>query len=182
MISSTTAGFKEIDGNAQLSNYGRGGAEGDPILAEGQDFSGLNNANMATPSDGGSPRMQMFVFGGPAVTSLQVNPVAGSELPRWHCGRVRCSDVQSHRRFRPCRAELTAARALTNGAAVTGKIAFIDRGPTGAGACGFSVKAANAQAAGAIGVVIGNLVDSNAPGVRRAWAVQTRRSPFRPSV
>lgn len=44
---------------------------------------------------------------------------------------------------------------LTNAAAVTGNIALIDRGT-----CGFQIKANNAQAAGAIGVIIAN----NVPG------------------
>jgi hypothetical protein len=59
------AGFDEASGNAQQDNYGRGGVGGDPILAEGHDFSGTDNANMATPADGASPRMQMFEFRGP---------------------------------------------------------------------------------------------------------------------
>jgi len=59
------AGFDEASGNAQKNNFGRGGIEGDPILAEGNDFSGTDNANMATPADGESPRMQMFEFKGP---------------------------------------------------------------------------------------------------------------------
>ncbi|MGH8066777.1 MAG: M36 family metallopeptidase [Candidatus Entotheonellia bacterium] len=59
------AGFDEASGNAQQDNYGRGGLGGDPILAEGNDFSGNDNANMATPADGASPRMQMFEFLGP---------------------------------------------------------------------------------------------------------------------
>ena len=58
------AGFDEASGNAQKNNFGRGGAGGDPILAEGNDFSGKNNANMSTPADGVSPRMQMFEFDG----------------------------------------------------------------------------------------------------------------------
>jgi extracellular elastinolytic metalloproteinase len=58
------AGFDEASRNAQKDNFGRGGLGGDPILAEGNDFSGTNNANMATPADGASPRMQMFVFTG----------------------------------------------------------------------------------------------------------------------
>ena len=58
------AGFDEASGNAQKDNFGRGGLGGDPILAEGNDFSGTNNANMNTPADGASPRMQMFVFPG----------------------------------------------------------------------------------------------------------------------
>lgn len=45
---------------------------------------------------------------------------------------------------------------FVNGAALAGKIAYIDRGT-----CGFAIKAANAQSYGAIGVIIGN----NAAGV-----------------
>lgn len=59
------AGFDEASGNAQKNNFGRGGVGGDPILAEGNDRSGTDNANMATPADGASPRMQMFEFLGP---------------------------------------------------------------------------------------------------------------------
>jgi extracellular elastinolytic metalloproteinase len=60
------AGFDEASGNAQQDNYGRGGKSGDPILAEGNDFSGNDNANMSTPADGDSPRMQMYEFLGPS--------------------------------------------------------------------------------------------------------------------
>jgi hypothetical protein len=60
------AGFDEASGNAQKNNFGRGGAGGDPILAEGNDASGHDNANRTTPSDGESPRMQMFEFQGPS--------------------------------------------------------------------------------------------------------------------
>ncbi|MES1243222.1 MAG: S8 family serine peptidase, partial [Acidobacteriota bacterium] len=45
--------------------------------------------------------------------------------------------------------------ALTNAGAVAGNIALVDRGT-----CGFQIKASNAQAAGAIGVIIAN----NVPG------------------
>jgi extracellular elastinolytic metalloproteinase len=58
------AGFDEASGNAQQNNFGNGGLDGDPILAEGADFSGTDNANMSTPADGSSPRMQMFTFVG----------------------------------------------------------------------------------------------------------------------
>ena len=60
------AGFDEASGNAQQDNFGRGGMGGDPILAEGHDFSGTDNANMATPADGASPVMQMYEFTGPS--------------------------------------------------------------------------------------------------------------------
>ena len=62
------AGFDEASGNAQKSNFGRGGIGGDPIQAEGNDFSGTDNANMATPADGLSPRMQMYEFTGTTPT------------------------------------------------------------------------------------------------------------------
>ena len=55
-------GFNEASGNAQTSNYGRGGLEGDSLRAEGQDQSGTDNANMSTPADGSRPRMQMYKF------------------------------------------------------------------------------------------------------------------------
>ena len=51
----------------------------------------------------------------------------------------------------------TAARRSTNAAAVAGKFAYVDRG-----ACAFSDKADNVEAAGATGIVIGNN-DSDAP-------------------
>lgn len=48
--------------------------------------------------------------------------------------------------------------AITNGASISGNIALIDRG-----LCGFTVKAAAAQAAGAIAVIIANNVASSTP-------------------
>lgn len=47
---------------------------------------------------------------------------------------------------------------LTNASAVAGKIAFVDRG-----VCGFKLKTKNAQDAGAIGVIIGNVPGSASP-------------------
>src|SRR5205823_1335245 len=55
-------GFDERAGNAQRDNYGRGGAQNDALLAEAEDYSGRNNADMSTPSDGAHPRMQMYIF------------------------------------------------------------------------------------------------------------------------
>jgi extracellular elastinolytic metalloproteinase len=59
------AGFDEASGNAQKDNFGRGGIDGDPILAEGNDHSGTDNANMSLAADGDSPVMQMYEFKGP---------------------------------------------------------------------------------------------------------------------
>lgn len=58
-------GFTEQAFNFQQDNFGRGGAAGDRVSSEGQDSSGTNNANFATPADGGRGRMQMFIFTGP---------------------------------------------------------------------------------------------------------------------
>jgi uncharacterized repeat protein (TIGR01451 family) len=55
-------GFNEAAGNFQTNNNGKGGVGGDPVLAEAQDGSGTDNSNFATPPDGTSGRMQMFVF------------------------------------------------------------------------------------------------------------------------
>ncbi len=54
-------GFDEASGNFQQNNYGNGGSGGDYCRSEAQDGSGTCNANMSTPSDGGLPRMQMYV-------------------------------------------------------------------------------------------------------------------------
>lgn len=55
-------GFTEALWNFQFDNFGKGGAGGDGIMAEVQDGSGTDNANMGTPDDGASPRMQMYLF------------------------------------------------------------------------------------------------------------------------
>ncbi len=57
-------GFDEPAGNFQANNLGRGGAGNDYVLADAQDGSGTSNANFSTPSDGQTPRMQMFLFTG----------------------------------------------------------------------------------------------------------------------
>ncbi|HXF43304.1 MAG TPA: M36 family metallopeptidase [Pyrinomonadaceae bacterium] len=58
-------GFNEQAGNFQQDNFGRGGLGNDRISAEGQDCSGTNNANFATPSDGTRGRMQMYLWTAP---------------------------------------------------------------------------------------------------------------------
>jgi hypothetical protein len=68
-------GFTEAAGNFQLKNHGKRGKGGDPVSTQTDDgantgtgrFRGLpdgghvDNANMATPPDGKSPRMQMYL-------------------------------------------------------------------------------------------------------------------------
>ncbi|KAJ3272745.1 Fungalysin/Thermolysin Extracellular metalloproteinase 5 [Terramyces sp. JEL0728] len=55
-------GFTEAAGNFQKNNFNKGGAGGDPVLAFVQDGSGQNNANFATPPDGQSGILKLFVF------------------------------------------------------------------------------------------------------------------------
>jgi extracellular elastinolytic metalloproteinase len=61
-------GFDEASGNFQANNYGRGGTGGDYVRAEAADGGGTNNANFSppveTPTSGGTPRMQMYLWPG----------------------------------------------------------------------------------------------------------------------
>lgn len=148
------SGFDEAAGNAQQSNYGRGGAQGDPLLAEAQDavlLGAKNNANMATPADGESPRMQMYVWDGKLSQTLDVTPLNQS----LSTGAAE---------FGPQSFSLTAdvvlvddGTATTSDACepvqndVTGKIALVHRG-----SCTFESKALTAQNAGAVGMILSN--------------------------
>ncbi|HZG51951.1 MAG TPA: M36 family metallopeptidase, partial [Pyrinomonadaceae bacterium] len=55
-------GFTEALFNMQQDNFGRGGSGRDAVIAQVQDGSGLNNANMLPQPEGSKPRMQMFLF------------------------------------------------------------------------------------------------------------------------
>ncbi len=57
-------GFTEGARNYQRDNFGRGGLANDPMIVEGQDFSGTSNANFTAAPDGTSGRVQMFIFNG----------------------------------------------------------------------------------------------------------------------
>ena len=152
-------GFNEAAGNAQLSNYGRGGVEGDPLLVEAQDFSGRNNANMSTPPDGRSPRMQQYLFDG-----------KNAEVTITPSGAAPYSLVYNTAAFGPTvfdvsgtvisSAPLNGCTALTNAADVAGKIVIVDRG-----VCTFKTKTLNAQNAGAIGVILANNQAGLAPAL-----------------
>ncbi|MBK7433389.1 MAG: M36 family metallopeptidase [Chitinophagaceae bacterium] len=62
-------GFDEVGGNFQVNNLGRGGVGNDHVWADAQDGGGSNNANFATPADGGSGRMQMYLTTGAGIRS-----------------------------------------------------------------------------------------------------------------
>jgi hypothetical protein len=150
-------GYNEAAGNSQTNNFGRGGLGNDSIRAEAQDFSGRNNADMATPADGARPRMQMYIFDGIGQRALNVNSPASI------AGAYPVGVAQ----FGPASFNTTNAVILVNdgvattsdgcetpfanAAALSGKIAFLDRGN-----CSFAVKVKNAQVNGAIGAIIAN--------------------------
>jgi subtilisin-like proprotein convertase family protein len=59
---SAPIGFDEASRNFEQVNASGTGLGNDRLLAEANDSSGLNNANMATPPDGSAPRMQQYFF------------------------------------------------------------------------------------------------------------------------
>ena len=144
-------GFTEAAGNFQVNNYGRGGTANDDVRAEAQDFSGTNNANFATPTDGSRPRMQMFVWN-QGVSSVTVNPP--SPFAMYTTGNAGFGPLNFN-----VSGDLELANPLEGCGPLVGftpgKIAVIDRGT-----CAFVDKVLTAQAAGAIAVIICN----NAPG------------------
>ena len=157
------SGFNEASGNGQTNNLGRDGLGGDAMLAEAQDYSGTNNANMSTPADGAPARMQMYVFN-PTVAQVNVSApagVAGSYTAGVANGfglqtfNVSGQLILGQDGVAPAGDGCTA---LTNAAQVAGKIVMLDRGT-----CAFSLKAQDAQAAGAIGVIIADDVSATNP-------------------
>jgi len=149
------SGFNEAAGNAQNNNFARGGLANDRLLVEAQDSSGTNNANMATPSDGGNPRMQMFLWtflSNAEITIAGVNNIetrAASFGPEEYdvTGVMSLVDDQTATIGDGCESIVTD---LTN------KIAIIDRGD-----CNFTVKVKNAQDQGAVGVIMVNNVSGD---------------------
>ena len=159
-------GFDEASGNFQQNNYGNGGNGNDFVYADAQDGSGTNNANFATPGDGGKPRMQMFLWDG-TVTSgplLTINdgPLAGDYegVPAAFGGEivdltedlVLVEDDQSGTSDTN-----DACDEITNGSDLSGKIAVIRRGE-----CEFGFKSLAAQNEGAVAVIMVNNVEGEA--------------------
>ena len=71
-------GFDEAAGNFQLNNYGNGGLGDDEVKADALDGSGTDNANIGTPPDGSSGRMQMFRWiAPPTLTVNSPGTIAG---------------------------------------------------------------------------------------------------------
>lgn len=158
-------GFDEQSGNFQDNNYGNGGIGGDYVNADAQDGAGTNNANFSSPPDGSNGRMQMFLWtnGGGNNDLVYVNSPSVLAGPRTASQAAFGPGVPTT----PLTADLALATdgtapdiydccdPITNGAAVSGKIAILRRGN-----CTFVSKVEEAQAKGAVGVIIVN----NVPG------------------
>jgi hypothetical protein len=159
------SGFDELSGNGQTDNYGRGGLGGDPIRAEAQDYGGTNNANMSTPSDGASGRMQMYIFNPSGSASITAT---GTLTGTYAAGVSTTFGPQTFNVTGNAILGVSATApinggcsAFTNAGQIPGKIVVLDRGT-----CSFNTKAATAQAAGAIGcIIIDNAAGSVPPGL-----------------
>lgn len=155
-------GFDEPGGNFQRNTYGNGGTGNDDVKAEAQDGGGTNNANFATPADGGSGRMQMFLWnsaGGKLLTVLAPEEIAGSYEtstaafgPAISSTPITGEVVQA---FDGTNLPQLGCGAYVNAADVAGKVALVIRGD-----CFFEEKAVRAQAAGAIALIICNFEEN----------------------
>lgn len=156
-------GFDEVSGNFQDNNYGKGGQGGDFVLADGRDGSGTDNAVFFVTPDGTNGQMEMFLWDPAFVGGLTINSpsvvagdynfstaVFGPGLPIVPLTEdivlVEDSTTNSN----------SGCNAVTNPAAINGKIAMVDRG-----GCPFVQKTRNAQAAGAVAVLVVN--NTNGP-------------------
>ncbi|MGO3689218.1 MAG: T9SS-dependent M36 family metallopeptidase [Psychroflexus halocasei] len=154
-------GFDEESGNFQQKNYEASAfSENDPVYADAQDGSGVNNANFGTPPDGYSPRMQMFLWATAGQPLPQINITNSSASGEYFgieaafgpalstealiANLVLAENENSLNAYEAC-------NNLTNPAEIDGKIAVIKRGN-----CSFTDKVMNAQNAGAIAVIVVN--------------------------
>ncbi|HLV13553.1 MAG TPA: T9SS-dependent M36 family metallopeptidase [Xanthomarina sp.] len=150
-------GFDEAAGNFQQNNYGNGGLGGDAVRAEAHDGGGTDNANFATPVDGGVPRMQMYLWSAPGgiqeLITVNNTSIAGGY------GAVNPGEGITGIGETPVTGDLvlvndgsaTPAEGCGAIADLTGKIAVVMRGT-----CAFVDKIQNAQNAGAIAVIVVN--------------------------
>ena len=133
-----TAGFTVAAGNFEGN---------DPVLAEAQDGGGTDNANFATPRDGRSGRMQMYLWQAPGTSEVVQNgtgydaPTAQFSAPLTVTGTTG-----------PLVAVGDACAAIP--AVAAGTIVLADRG-----VCAFVDKASNAKSAGAAGLIVANNID-----------------------
>lgn len=155
-------GFDEQGGNFQAMNYTGEGQGNDEVHAQAQDGGGMNNANFATPEDGTSPVMQMYLWRTSEADTFRVNSpsaVAGAYTietasfgPEIPAAGITADLILVQDDVEPF---ADGCGNITNGPAIAGKIAVVDRGQ-----CTFVGKVQALQAQGALAVVVVN----NAPG------------------
>jgi extracellular elastinolytic metalloproteinase len=146
-------GFTEAAGNFQEDNFGKGGKGSDSVDAEAQDGSGTDNANFATPPDGSNPRMQMYLWTPPGgQQEVVVNGVSYDAASMGFGPGLSTTGTTGPLANADDGVAPTgdACETVPRGS-LDGTIALVDRGT-----CTFDTKVKNAQAAGAIGVIIIN--------------------------
>ena len=155
-------GFTEATGNFQQSNFGLGGKGTDAVDAEAQDGGGFDNANFATPPDGNTPRMQMYLWTGVGGThEVAVGTDVYDAVEMAFGPRLTTEGVTGPLQLGDDGVVTPPTGTVNDGCeplpagSLEGKIAILDRG-----LCTFVVKTKNAQGAGAIGLIVAN----NAPG------------------
>ncbi len=158
-------GFDEVAGNFQANNQGRGGNGGDDVIALAQSGAAGtigNNANFATPPDGGRPRMRMYLFDAVNTTKVRVNSPAPSIADYVAVeGSFSTANLLSITGPKTGQVVYYEDNAGTNNHeacvpannSLAGKIAYINRGN-----CTFVLKVKAAQDAGAIAVIMVNNV------------------------
>ncbi len=161
-------GFTENSGNFQNFNNNKGGIGNDYLIAQGIDnlYYARNNANFATPVDGYSPILQLYVWrqdvkdtlliesplsiAGPYVNvHTPISPQIYAPISR---PLVQVMDASSYPGY--------ACSALTNGSMLNGNIALVDKG-----ICSFSSKVSKIQSAGAVAMIICNNDDNEPMGI-----------------
>jgi extracellular elastinolytic metalloproteinase len=158
-------GFDEASGNFQANNYGRGGTSGDYVRAEAADGGGTNNANFSTPietpTSGGTPRMQMFLWPGNqfGAQNQVVADGAGSFDATWSRFGPSPTPAGVSGTFvyagTGCNAALYPTPLPT-----TPWIALVDGGTT---ACSFLLRVQTAESLGASAVVIAHNTSASPP-------------------
>ncbi|OJX31679.1 MAG: hypothetical protein BGO86_07245 [Chryseobacterium sp. 36-9] len=158
-------GFTETSRNFQTNNFGKGGGQGDAVRAEAFDGSGYNNANFASGSEilngvgnwiVSAPRMQMYLWDYGVTFQqrlfytdpvLATRPTVNTAVGSYQTGGGR------YLMATPVTGDVVIPSVINGCSTIpeslTGKIALIT-----ISGCTNDVKIKNAQAAGAIGVLL----------------------------
>ncbi len=152
-------GFDEESGNFQETNYSGAALGDDVVYAHAQDGSGTNNANFATPPDGMSPYMQMYLWSSNNVPDLLTVNAPGSLSGSYSCSTAGFGPAVP---MTPITEDVVlvldngpdpndGCGVISNGAAIAGKIAMVRRGN-----CDFAFKVEACQNLGAVAVIVMN--------------------------